>query len=305
VFGVAGGVRGRNLMWQVEWKAISARIAALVEAGTYLATALGERGHDGFGAAVRLLQNAIDTRALITRFQDNYGAQFPEIAKDCLTRFLDGQFPEVVRGMDGTRAALTMLASFRAEFTYLLNDTEAVGRSLVVRAFTHLKRSIVADPDVRSRWAKAFHDGEPACEKMGACHLLLHGIWAFKAHAAGGRTDLVLGKNLSDNLDLRSAAEALVLTEWKLVRDPVETERMANVAYKQAKRYPSELLAGFELSSRKYLVLVSSEDLFPMPGPRTDAGVTYEYINVPVSPNVPSELSRRAASKSGGLGPAQ
>jgi hypothetical protein len=92
---------------------------------------------------------------------------------------------------------LLKLDLFRAEFDHLLLDTEAVGRSIVRRAFAHLQRSIVADSDFRQKWQKAFGGNETGCEKLGACHLLLHGIWAFKAYAEGERTDLVLGGRLS------------------------------------------------------------------------------------------------------------
>ncbi len=67
---------------------------------------------------------------------------------------------------------LTALTEFRAEFEYLLADTEALARSLVDRAFIHLQRSLVVDPGLRGRWQKAFGAGEAACERLGAVHLL-------------------------------------------------------------------------------------------------------------------------------------
>ena len=116
------------------------------------------------------------------------------IFRSCLARFVNGQLPELSRGLHGMHAALSALASFRAEFSYLLTDTNAVGRSLVAWAFTNLQRSIVADEVFGNRWRAAFNAGEIVCEKLGSCHLLLHGVWAFKASAQGERTDLVLDR---------------------------------------------------------------------------------------------------------------
>ena len=121
----------------------------------------------------------------------------PTRSKACLEAFLKewrerfGVTDERnICGFAGATAALTLLASFRAEFEYLIADTEAVARSLVTRALIHLQRSIVADDAIRQRWSNAFKDGETACEALGACHLLAHGIWAFKTSAEGERTDL-------------------------------------------------------------------------------------------------------------------
>jgi hypothetical protein len=180
-----------------------------------------------------------------------------------------------------------MLASFRAEFEHLLADREIVTRSLVVRAFTHLQRSIVADEAIKRRWQEAFEYGEISCEQLGACQLLSHGIWAFKTSAKGERTDLVLGVPLEVTDDVRRAADALVLTEWKLVREPRELLTKAEEAYRQAKRYNEGIFGGFELASRKYLILVS-RDRLEMPGPLKEKEATYEYRNVAVSLSTPS-----------------
>jgi hypothetical protein len=48
-------------------------------------------------------------------------------------------------------------------------------------------------------------------EKLGAAHLLLHGIWAFKVSATGERTDLVPGEKLEITPQVEAASEALVL----------------------------------------------------------------------------------------------
>jgi hypothetical protein len=156
----------------------------------------------------------------------------------------------------------------------------------VDRAFLHLQRSIVADPSVRERWKHAFdEEGEVACERLGAAHLLLFGIYSFKANAEGERTDIILGERLSLS-EVEKASEALVLTEWKMVsRDNLE--KTAEHAFQQARRYSAGSLAGFELASRRYLVMVSERSL-PMPPPRIEDVVTYEYRNIAVDPRVPS-----------------
>jgi hypothetical protein len=90
------------------------------------------------------------------------------------------------------------------------------------------------------------------CEKLGAAHLLLHGIWAFKVSATGERTDLVLGEKLEITPQVEAASEALVLTEWKCVRKPGELDHKINEAFSQAKIYSVGVLADFELASRRY-----------------------------------------------------
>jgi hypothetical protein len=112
-------------------------------------------------------------------------------------------------------AALVSLVAFETEMSFLLSDVQASIRSRSERAFSHLQRSIVVDESIRARWLKAFKEGEVACEKLGAVHLLLHGIWAFKVDAAGARTDLVLEEPAGDVAAVQRYADGLVLTEWK------------------------------------------------------------------------------------------
>jgi len=191
-------------------------------------------------------------------------------------------------------APLMLLACFRAEFTQLLIDSEAVARSIVARAFAHLQRSIIADEAVKSRWKKGFSEGELACERLGACHLLAHGIWAFKTSAAGERTDLVLNEPLADLEGAQRASAALALTEWKVVKCEAESDAKASQALYQARLYSASILAGSELSSRRYLVMVSEARLQPRAHHR-DGSLTYEYVNIAVSPDVPSKRPRRGA----------
>ncbi len=76
--------------------------------------------------------------------------------------------------------------------------------------------------------------GETACEKLGALHLLSHGILAFKAYAPGERTDLILGDRLVIDDDLIAGTEGIVLTEWKRVK--VGDKRLINNERQKHKR---------------------------------------------------------------------
>lgn len=291
-------------MWMNEWRAISARIAALLEAGTFF---LRTPDNDDYGGAGVLIRNAGATVISLRLFLRLPGNDIPSRPKACLEAFLkdlherfggtDENNPfGTATGFAGATAVLTSLASFRAEFEYLSADTEAVARSLITRALIHLQRSIVADDAIRQRWLNAFHDRETTCEALGACHLLAHGIWAFKTSAEGERTDLVLGQALAITDDLRSASQGLVLTEWKLVRRDSELQSKAQEAFDQARRYREGILAGFEVASPRYLIIVS-EDYRIMPGVREEAGVKYEYRNIAVSPSTPS---RQASAQPNG-----
>jgi hypothetical protein len=283
-------------MWMAEWTALAARISTLMEAGTFLVRTIASGENDNYGMSDELLRNAGEVVFRIRQFRENIGPQLPTSARDCLDRFVtdcenrfgrSDRFPGQASGLPGLQGVLTMLGSFRAEFSYLLAEIEAVGSRLVIRSLKHLQRSIVADSTIGDRWRVAFDDNETACEKLGACQFLLHGVWAFKTSATGERTDLVLGVPLSITNDLRAAADVLVLTEWKKVLGLADLEEKANQAYKQASRYSSGILGGFELSSRRYLIMVS-KDYLPMPDSRAEGAATYEFVNVAVDPSVPS-----------------
>jgi len=156
------------------------------------------------------------------------------------------------------------------------------------RAFIHLQRSIVVDPSTGLRWQEAYHSGEVNCEKLGGIHLLLHGIWGFKASGTGERTDLVLGQPLIDLSEVEASADALVLTEWKVVRSRNKTETKAKQAYQQASAYVVGVFGGLELAEFRYLVLVSEDVLDRLPDLH-EGSVTYRHINIAVSPKTPSK----------------
>jgi hypothetical protein len=277
-------------MFSTEWAAVSARIASLVDASNLFLRSIATGENDQYGMSGELLRNARQLVGYINGLNTRYADELPESASRCLFDWverLNQRFPPDSSGLPGFAAAVILLASFRAEFTHVLVDTEAVALSLVARAFAHLKRSIVADQVVRSLWQTAFNEGELACEKAGACHLLIHGIWAFKTSAEGERTDLVLNEPLSGFEEVQRTSTALVLTEWKVVRSDGEVDVKANQALRQARLYSAGILAGSELASRRYLVMVSGDRL-PSRAHQQDGLVTYEYVNIAVSPSVPS-----------------
>lgn len=299
-------------VWMTQWQAISARISALLDAGRFLLStresdrltpmgvlATGEADPVRYilAAARMLSQDTKKVGEVLEAFLESHGDHLPDAPKACLRSFVEaGRYawgePEHLAGMT---ARITSLASFRAEFEYLIADTEVVTKSLVIRAFTHLQSSIAADPSVRDRWLQAFTSGEPACERLGACHLLLHGVWSFKAYGQRARTDLVLGEPRNNWDEPRRAATGLVLTEWKRVvsENREEVEAKADEARREAETYCAEALAGFEVVSTRYVVLVSKGRLEQMPNPVNESGVTYAHFNVAVDPETPSKNARK------------
>jgi hypothetical protein len=231
----------------------------------------------------------------IQNFLQTYRERLPPKGVECLERRLasaDGYTKG--EGYWGVQQAITFLVMLRAEFDYAIADHSAVARSLTERAFSHLRRSLIADEALREQWKAAFGEREENCERLGAVHLLSHGIWAFKANAtdSAGRTDLVLGTPMSSTDEAERAAEALVLTEWKKVQAQEDSEKKADEAQAQAELYAGGILGAFELADVRYLVLVSKDVLRAVEN-RRKGEVTYRVVNIPIDPSTPSKLSRR------------
>ena len=201
-------------------------------------------------------------------------------------RFSPSQPPSGLPGLGGLIAAL---GTAKIHFEFFMVDREAPAKRLVERAFLHLKRSIVADKDIAAKWQRAWGEGETACEALGACHLLLHGIWAFKAHSSGERTDLILGHALSPNE--ANAVDAMALTEWKTAPDKSQAIVQAESARRQAAIYAAGSLGGFEIRSVRYIIVVSNEQV-ALPADVVEGGITYHHVNVPVEPKTPSTAAR-------------
>lgn len=169
--------------------------------------------------------------------------------------------------------------------------TEAPRRNRVERAFEHLNRSLLVDDQLKFRWLAAFDDErEEACERLGAVHLLSHGIFAFKAHAEGGRTDLVLGGQVDVTAPAIAGSEVLALTEWKMVRKERDRQAKAKSARIQADHYARGVLAGVELRATRFVVLVSRAHGAAVPDEH-DEDVIYRHINVVIDSASPSIIS--------------
>ena len=163
--------------------------------------------------------------------------------------------------------------------TFLLSDTQQSLRTRSERAFRHLSLLIAVANEVRQRWKEAFKQGEVQCEKLGAVHLLWHGIYAFKFDAGkGGRTDLVFPEPLGDP---ETYADALVLTEWKRATSESEARTKFKEARSQAEKYASGPLAGIELRRYRYAVVVTEKQV-KEPRDESSDGVIYRHINIAV-----------------------
>jgi len=172
-------------VWMIEWRALSARIAAIFDSAKFLDLRTRDSTYwDGNrkAAGTAIFENAKSTVESLEKFRDT--ALLPAQPRDCLNKLLaawkESNGPHGKPVEHGLLPALTLLASFRAEFEYLISDHEKVTKSLALRAFTHLQSSLAADPEYRKKWTDAFESGETACESLGACHLLLHGIWSLR-----------------------------------------------------------------------------------------------------------------------------
>lgn len=285
-----------EMSWIVDARALDQRIRGLMEAGEFFVRTLTVNSEDSYRVSDRYLSpEASRIFEEVVNFQKRYAAVLPSAAIEAIDRFIALAKPLMtnsdVKNLVALKARLAPLAAFRAELAYHLSDHMAVVHRLSERAFQHLQRSIVADSAVRDRWGKAFQqrrNAENLCEKLGAAHLLSHGLWAFKASGAGEATDLVFAERI-DLSKVESAAEALVLTEWKIVRNRTEMVSQAKQAHSQAARYTHGLLGGLELNTYRYLVLVSS-DFIECPSDFSEDDVKYRHVNIAVAPGSPSKL---------------
>lgn len=278
-----------KMIWSVEWTAIVTRISGILDAARFY---LEARSDDPYRVAGKwLLPQAQGIFRSIEVFHKSYGSFLPPIAAECLGEFIEKSRQHFSQTDLEPRLALqfqmTTLVSFRAEFSYHLTDGAVFAKGLSERAFMHIQRCIVADTQEKKLWNDSFHQGETACEKLGAARLLLHGIWAFKVDGAGERTDIVFSEPIRDWEQVEQSADALVLTEWKIANSRNELESKVAMAKKQASRYSKGILAGLELAQYRYLVIVSKKVLC-MPGDDHDGNLVYRHINISVDPDTPS-----------------
>jgi hypothetical protein len=117
----------------------------------------------------------------ISELRKTYEAELPVKAVEALKRYESHDWYGKVKNAGGSDAshaiqALAPLGAFRSEFEYLIRDTEIEARNITELAFEHLRRQIVVDDEIRTKWESALSKHETVCEKLGAVHLLGHGI---------------------------------------------------------------------------------------------------------------------------------
>ena len=286
--------------WFSDWERLKERLRAQQHALSAIAlSAQVDPNSSGFLLTMARAEQQ-DLAAEVEGFLAAHGGAIPPRARDALASLLQGRKVLTdISGAAGAGSAGALLAAKLASADYYFADREARGRTLIERAFLHLDRLIVADDEVRARWQEALQDGEPACERIGGVHLLQHGIWAFKAHAIGERTDLVLGTPMTEaDVDRAGrAAELMVLTEWKVLTTAEEVEAKRAEADTQLRLYAAGSLAGFELQATRYAITVGDQRIDAL-APITENGVTYRHIHVAVDPPTPSVVSRQRSARS-------
>lgn len=277
---------------RAEWVGITRAVDGVREAWSAFVSGVGNSDFHGVTNSlfIPFTQNAIGEMA---GYVDRNCARLPTEAVETSRRARAvlaslGQ-PSGIAGMN---ALLSVALLYKESLSPLVVTREALFVPIVERAFHHLRRSIAADPMTGERWAQAYSEGETACERLGAVHLLQHGIWAFKTGGPGARTDLVLGLALQDESDAQACDAALVLTEWKLVRDAQGElpDDKVDQAMRQAREYGQGLLGGVELAHHRYVVVVSDQQLAGFPKAQTLDGITYRQVNVAVRPLTPSRV---------------
>jgi hypothetical protein len=241
------------------------------------------------GADDAIFDACVSTWKAIQQFRTAFGDALPPIVTMAIDNFASANGAKIVAGGLGAdftakRVIVMMLMLLGGEITHGMNDHSEEIRSAAELAFKHLQQMIVVDQEVRAKWKTAYIGGETDCEKLGGVHLLWHGIQAFKAHATGGRTDLIFPEpsKWEDNFGVRG----LVLTEWKK-GDRSDALRKYEAAKRQAVQYASGALGGVELRRFRFLVLVT-EKTVTVPADEVEDGVTFRHVNIAVDPDTPS-----------------
>ena len=253
-------------MYPERWPALSARILGFIDASRVQCEQLAVNSADPYGISKQLFREARGLAAAIRDFRETHSDQLAPEANNSLEHVTGAIEPLLADpSSNGQRARLwavvVSLSAFNSEFSFLVADNEVRLRVRSERAFAHLQRSLVVDDQLRERWQAALNAGEVQCEKLGAVHLLSHGLWAFKCDATGARTDLVFNERVSDLAEVSGYSDGLVLTEWKKSKEKVDAERLSSQARLQAGKYDEGALGGLELRSWRYIVIVSEEEV--------------------------------------------
>lgn len=263
------------MIWRSEWGALSIRIKSLMEAANFYMRAQAVSSEDSKQVGKKhIFRQATETNSALLKFFEAHRKVLPEAAGKRIESFLkDNEKHFKYENIENTTVAsqirphlilaCTALATFEAEFSFLLSDFSAITKSITERAFIHLKRTVAIDGQEREKWREVFaSQREENLEQLGAIHLLWFGIWPFKADSAtGGKTDLIFREPVERIISrIENAADALVHTEWKKVNDNKEIDKKALEAKEQAKLYTAGVLGGLELHHE-----AAEKVLFPAP----------------------------------------
>jgi hypothetical protein len=155
--------------WKEQWKLLSTRIHGGIEAGKFLFTA-DSKGQISSVPYQEMQSNVGDMFQDLRSFWGTHQSALPVGAELRLNKFVQKYseyFAKVDFAAPEIATRLMLLAAIQVELDYLFADREAAVKSSVNRAFSHLRRSIVADPSTQKIWQEAFERGEVQCEKLG------------------------------------------------------------------------------------------------------------------------------------------
>jgi hypothetical protein len=183
------------MFWHQKWRVLCTRIDGLRQSGEYISNTLPIAPGDGFGIIRRWL--AAELRAIVNEletFKDSLPNELPPAAIHELDRILKRDwFTDRPEQINENLVSIGALITFRTSFDYLIQDTEIEARSRTELAFEHIRRILLIDNDVRQKWRDRYIENrETGCEKLGALHLLSHGILAFKISGQGALQTLPL-----------------------------------------------------------------------------------------------------------------
>ncbi len=268
------------------------------------ATFLSIQAADTYGGASFLRLELESLLGEIAAFRSDLDSALPATAISAIDTFVESVRPLLADHSGSTDSrqqrvwsVAVRTVAFQARLSYLLSDVQQDLRLRSEQAFAHLQRAIVADPSTSAAWGAAFREGETKLERLGAAHLLLHGVWGFKVATAGEQTDLVFPEQPFPRQDADRASIGLVLTEWKRATLRSAAAGSFERGRAQAQLYARGGLAGIELRAYRYVVVVS-EDRIEVPQDVVTDGVTYRNISIAIRPGEPSDDAPRRARSS-------